>query len=585
MKSIFFVVFSVMVFPLIAQEALPRYLTAQERIEMEHYIPPQPENTTPPPSFSVRNMAEWEEVEYTVIAWTSFPNIQVQIVDAAQEESTVIINCSDSNQVKSYLQSQGVGLHNIIYNIAPFNSIWIRDYFANTVYKDDVDSLYLVDWIYNRPRPQDDVLPASVANLTGYSLFTMTQAPNDLVNTGGNYMSDGMGNAFSSDLVDEENGPMGSFNQTVRTPAQVDQVMNDYLNVDPYIKMTQLPFDIISHIDMHMKLLDEERLLVGEFPLGQSDGPQLEANIQYVLNNFQTEYGRDFQIERIPMPPSASGNYPPNAHYRTFTNSIFINKTVLLPVYGQALDNQAIARYQELLPGYNIVPINCSSIIPLAGAIHCITHTIGVADPLLIQHRAQRDTIVFPTGSGMNNFNITATIKHRSGIQAATLYYSLDSGSTFQSLQMSALGQDRYGAVIPVIANPAITREVQYYIEAQSVSGKQISRPMTADQGGHFAFEIVYGIGLEEESLLETNIFPNPASAITCIPLSNPITTSTVVTVRNSEGKILERLHDGVIEPRGKVFWDASYYPSGTYYIQIQHQEGITESYPVQVVH
>ena len=585
MKNLYFLLLLILSIPTLAQEPLPRYLTAQERSQMESYIPPQPENSTPPPSFSVRNMAEWEEVEYTVIAWTSFPDIQAQIVDAAQEESTVIINCSDSNQVKNYLQSQGVGLHNIVYNIAPFNSIWIRDYFANTVYKDNVDSLYLVDWIYNRPRPQDDVLPASVANLTGYFLYTMTQSPNDLVNTGGNYMSDGMGNAFSSDLVDEENGSAGSFNQTIRTPAQVDQVMNDFLNVDPYIKMTQLPFDVISHIDMHMKLLDEERLLVGEYPAGQSDGPQIEANILYVLNYFQTEYGRDFQIERIPMPSSASGNYPPNAHYRTYTNSIFINKTVLLPVYGQALDNQAIARYQELLPGYNIVPINCASIIPLSGAIHCITHTIGVGDPLLIQHRAQRDTIVFPNPSASNDFILEATIQHRSGIQSATLYYSEDSGATYQSVPMNAVGGDRYQATMTILSNPAINKTIQYYIDAQAVSGKQLTRPITADQGGYFEFEIVYGIGVEEESLLERSIFPNPASAITCIPLSNSTLTRVVVSVMNSGGQILEVLHDGEISPRGKVFWDASYYPSGKYFIQIQNELGEVETHPVQVIH
>jgi len=585
MKKVIFLLIAIGCVSAKAQETLPRYMTADERAEMANYVPPQPENATPPPSFPVRNMAEWEEVEYTVIAWTSFPNIQAQIVDAAQEESTVIINCSDSNQVKSYLQSQGVGLHNIIYNITPFNSIWIRDYFANTVYKDDVDSLYLVDWIYNRPRPQDDQLPGSVANLLGYFMFTMTQAPNDLVNTGGNYMSDGMGNAFSSDLVDEENGAGGSFNQTIRTPAQVDQVMNDYLNVDPYIKMTQLPFDVISHIDMHMKLLDEERLLVGEFPTGQSDGPQLEANIQYVLNNFQTEYGRDFKIERIPMPPSASGNYPPNAHYRTYTNSIFINKTVLLPIYGQALDAQGIARYQELLPGYNIVPINCSSIIPLSGAIHCITHTIGVGDPLLIQHKAQRDTVVFPTGSGNNSFSLVATIKHRSGIQSATLYFSEDSGSTYQSVPMNSIGNDQYETVLSIQANPAITKTIQYYIDAQAVSGKQLTRPLTADQGGHFAFEIMYGIGLEEESLLSQSIFPNPASAITCIPLSNAVSSRMTVAVLNSEGKIMEILHNGTLAPKGKVFWDASYYPSGKYFIQIQSEGGHSETHPIQVVH
>ena len=33
---------------------------------------------------------------------------------------------------------------------------------------------------------------------------------------------------------------------------------------------------------MHMKLLNEETLLVAEYPEGLSDGPQIEENLQYI---------------------------------------------------------------------------------------------------------------------------------------------------------------------------------------------------------------------------------------------------------------------------------------------------------------
>ena len=42
---------------------------------------------------------------------------------------------------------------------AESNSIWIRDYGANTVYKEYNDGRVLVDWLYNRPRPDDDAIP------------------------------------------------------------------------------------------------------------------------------------------------------------------------------------------------------------------------------------------------------------------------------------------------------------------------------------------------------------------------------------------------------------------------------------------
>ena len=70
--------------------------------------------------------------------------------------------------------------------------------------------------------------------------------------------------------------------------------MNEFMGITNYIKMEELPFDAIHHIDMHMKLLNEETLLVAEYPEGVSDGPQIEENLQYILDNFTTKYGTPF---------------------------------------------------------------------------------------------------------------------------------------------------------------------------------------------------------------------------------------------------------------------------------------------------
>ncbi len=100
-------------------------------------------------------------------------------------------------------------------------------------------------------------------------------------------MSDGMGTAFASSLILDENEFGNPYNVSVKTESQIDGILSDFMGIDRYIKMNPLPYDVIHHIDMHMKLLDEETLIVGEYPAGVADGPQIEANIQYVLNNFQ----------------------------------------------------------------------------------------------------------------------------------------------------------------------------------------------------------------------------------------------------------------------------------------------------------
>ena len=292
---------------------------------------------TTQPNGNLRTMAEWEEVQAICITWTGFKSILAKIVEEVQTECEVIVLCNNTNSAQSELSNYGVSLTNVTFIPSNFNSIWMRDYGGNTVYKDYVDSLILVDWIYNRSRPFDNNSPNAIGSLKGIPVYEMSQLGTDLVHTGGNFMADGFGTGFSSKLVDEENGNLGTYNLTYKTPAQVDQLMDDWMGIDTYIKMPVLPYDDIHHIDMHMKLLDEETLLVGEFPLNVSDGPKIEMNIQYIQDNFTSVYGTPFKIVRIPMIPSTSGGYPNGnwngASYRTYANNLIVNKKVSVPTY------------------------------------------------------------------------------------------------------------------------------------------------------------------------------------------------------------------------------------------------------------
>ena len=158
------------------QSILPNFMTEQEKQIYEKYIPPvYPNKLSDPPTTPVRAMAEWEELQGIMIAWTSFPSILSQIVDYAQEECLVYIVCSDSNSVKNYLASQSIPLYNLKFMVAPFNSIWIRDYGPWTAYTVNEDSLDIIDWIYNRPRPLDDQIPGIL-----WSMVTVPDSPPNL---------------------------------------------------------------------------------------------------------------------------------------------------------------------------------------------------------------------------------------------------------------------------------------------------------------------------------------------------------------------------------------------------------------------
>ncbi len=498
------------------EEVLPKGLTESEKGILSQF---QFKNNvmSDPPSGPVRAAAEWEEVEYLVVRWTSsFQNILRQIVEVGVSECKVIITTQDESSVANYLTNAGVDLTNVIFLDENSNSIWIRDYGGNTIYSDDVGEIALADWIYNRPRPFDNVMPTAHANLLGIPIYETNTGINDLVNTGGNFMSDGLGNAFASNLILDENSAGNPYGVSVKTEAQIDGIMNEYMGIENYIKMENLPYDAIHHIDMHMKLLDEETLLVSRYPEGVADGPQIEDNIEYVLSNFQSPFGTPYEVEWIDAPPSSGGNYPDTGgSYRTFSNSVFINKSVIVPIYRAEVDGPALEKYQELLPGYNIVGVDVDNpdenLISLFGAIHCITHTIGVEDPLWIVHQP------IDQANPSSTVSVDAMIKHDSGISTATVFWREEGTSDFSQTAMSLVSGDDWSADLNM---PNTTINIEYYIEAEANSGKTLARPIVAPEG---FWTILVDI-LSNEEWANNNIsapFPNPSQNKVSFDLNN----------------------------------------------------------------
>ncbi|MEP6646713.1 MAG: agmatine deiminase family protein [Saprospiraceae bacterium] len=455
-------------------------MTAKENLQMpgylSHHASAGKRGIPSPPPLKVRTMAEWEQIQAVTISWTGQPTILKEIVRNAVKECKVLIITTDSLSVSSQLTSAGISLDSVRFINTPFNTIWVCDYGGWTVYGNDVDSLWQIDWIYNRPRPEDDATPEAVADYLHIPLYEATKDPDDFVHTGGNHFSDGLRNAFSSMLVLEENND--------KTEDEIDTIAKKYLGVENYIKFPTLPYDGIHHLDMHMRIIDEETIIVGEYPEGVADGPQINANLEYLNNEVETSFGNKYRIVRIPMPPDANNKYPDHAgNYRTYTNAVFLNKTLLVPTYQEKYDTTALRIYRENLPGYNVVGINCNSIISQLGALHCITKLVGVNDPLLIAHARLRDS-----EDASLEYPVTAYIRHSSGIEGADLYYRTAGDSVYTKVQMTL--SDTAGNIWSSVIPPQTAgSEVQYYIKARSNSGREQERPIVAPKG-YFNFRI-----------------------------------------------------------------------------------------------
>jgi hypothetical protein len=117
-----------------------------------------------------------------------------------------------------------------------------------------------------------------------------------------------------------------------------------------------------------------------EVIIGQYD-QALFPEAYAVTETWVTELlSRGYTVHRIPGWSSGGTHY-------TYTNSVVFNEMVFVPEFsGYPTQNaQAVAVFQTAYPGRTVIPVDCSSIIHAAGAIHCIVmHVPEVAAPIFI---------------------------------------------------------------------------------------------------------------------------------------------------------------------------------------------------------
>ncbi len=545
--SVLFVAFARLSF---SQASLPKWMTEDEsRIYQEYLVGIPGTKQVNPPSIAPRTPAEFEEAQGVIVTWASYNAVLREIVRHARTTVTVYIITQNVSQVQNYLTSGGVSLQNIVFVNAPFNSVWVRDYGPQSIYLAHTGGLAFVDWVYNRPRPFDNLIPGVMATHLSVPIFQMTNTPNRLVATGGNFMVDGFGTGFSSNLILAENSTL--------TEPQINGIMSSYLGISRYIKMPELPYDNISHIDMHMKLLDEETLLVGQFPTGVSDGPFIEANLQNVLKNYPSVYGRPYKVVRVPMVPSSNGNYPPNASYRTYANSLILNNLVLVPTYGHQLDHQGLQVYRDAMPGYQIIAMDGEATIAASGSIHCLTREVAAADNILFAHPS-------PERIDFNQpLHLKAAIKSHSGITQANLHWRTSEASNFTESQMTLVG-DTFKITLP---NIQAAQFLHYYFSATNGNSKTVKKPLVAPAGYYKYTNLTLAVN-DVVKEMDFTIFPNPTTgSVRFSTTPSPFPTNIVIT--NTTGQIVLRQTINPSELYSELYFDLQGQFPGLYFVTV----------------
>ena len=443
-----------------------------------------------------------------LLTWDYHPQrniITAAIARAVQPSATVWVIYypgqapMDTTEIRSYLRNHEVPDENVILIPGWTETLWVRDYGPFTGYGtlgNRAMERQIIDAGYsNYNRPNDDSIPAQIGNLWNISVDEMR-----LQFEGGNLLTDGLGRGWSSTRIFSQNPNL--------SPDEVKTMMEQYFGLDEMMYLQALTHSgggIWCHVDMFMKIIDSETILLAQLPEHVPDYALIESFAD-TLGKITNSNGTPYKIVRIPVPPKADGTWATtqNDEMRTYTNSIIINDVVVIPSYNLPdYDSAAFNVYRSAMPGYRLVMIDSRDLTPLHGALHCICKEITPGNLLHFNHQKI---------AGMQTFQDTLSIFTELFASpppdSVFVCYRKDSKSDFLKMPMF-FNQNNYAAELTGLQP---TDTIQYYLLAKG-GGEVVTQPMPAPRSFYtFWFDSSTSVSLAINEKQRIIISPNPTA-------------------------------------------------------------------------
>jgi agmatine deiminase len=344
----------------------------------------------PPAALGYRWPAEWERHAATWLAWPHNPETWpgrleraedafVGILRALQERETVRLLVRDEaleDRARRRLASGGVDAdHSIEFHRIPTDDAWLRDSGPIFVTREDGHGgaeRAILDFGFDSwgrkyaPWDRDDAVPRAVAAALGLPRF---QA--DFVLEGGSIDGNGAGTLVTTESCllhpNRERGGSG------RSREVMERRLADWLGATNVLWLGEgiAGDDTDGHIDDIARFVAPGTVVaaVAEDPSDANFAP-LAENLRR-LRGMRDQDGKLLSVVPLPMPPAVTidGLRCP----ASYANFLLANGCALVPTFGVATDERALAVLRELLPDRDVVGVPCIDLVEGLGAIHCLS--------------------------------------------------------------------------------------------------------------------------------------------------------------------------------------------------------------------
>ncbi len=334
-----------------------------------------------------RMPAEWEPHQATWMSWpsrenTSFPEgdhhdrvqpVFIEMIEAITASERLYLNCghaADRDYVERNVSREA--RQNLVITEIPAVYPWCRDHGAIFVVSEDQKRLAATSWKYNAwggKYPEafpDDEISSAMAKLLGVEEFTA-----GIVLEGGSIEVNGCGTLLTTEscLLNRNRNPH-------LDRKAIEQYLCDYLGQEKILWLHDgvAGDDTDGHIDDITRFINPDTVVtVIEENRADTNSAILHTNYER-LCKMTTEDDSPLNVLVLPMPaPVIMEDTRLPASYANF---YICNKSVLLPVFGDPLDELAIHKMQECFPDRKIIPINSRELVWGLGSFHCLTQQV-----------------------------------------------------------------------------------------------------------------------------------------------------------------------------------------------------------------
>lgn len=313
-----------------------------------------------------RQIAEWEPAKGVYFVWP--PVIPKELIIALSQDTHIyplVDGAEGRANAEEWFEKWNIDLNKVRFiNLKTRGEVTPRDWGPSALFTKK-GAFKLIDGLYKNACPAsgfgcNDSLEFNVLNngelykstvvdtaitALGKQLgMEVLEVP--VINTGGNVMTDGLGTAFSTCILLNENRYNGISDD------EFFKWNDSLLGFTNYHIISNFDHIGIQHIDCLLKLIDEETILVAEPPKEHDLFKIYEDIVDNELSQLKTIYNRPFTIKRIKTAPYYQDQ---NAAYlAAYTNSIIVNKNIYVPLFGIPEDSLALKTWESVMPGYTV---------------------------------------------------------------------------------------------------------------------------------------------------------------------------------------------------------------------------------------